>query len=818
MIWLLRFSPMLGIFDWLFGGDDAAKAKTAYAFLSKNQDVLSYRNLLGWLWDNLAWWFIKLMYSMAEWARKLVNQVFGIGDLLKDTGLNEMYLSLIKGVGISLLVISLVWVAIRMVTTNRGPQVSSVIVQTIVAVLLLGWGGPLINSLAQVSQNAFQDVAGTNTDDSLPMDIISRNTLDLFKVSQEGFGAADKSDWRKLNSFNKIGNSKTKVSYHDLFMQTDMTYVLTPEGVDKIAENAKNDKISDQLNNLKYVIGTDEEGQQTAVPVPTDGLIPFINTYKPGYARFTAHRGIITMSLIGIAIAYIFSAFTIAGAFIDLLFQRLYGVLVVATDLDSGQRTKQVVNDIFNSLLLIWFTGIEIRIYELILTAMGNLKLWGPVQVILVLAATFGLFKGSQAAGRYFGIDTGLKRGAGSLLAAVGMAGVVKKAGSAVGSAVGSSLNMIRGRGKKDDAATEGAGDEGSRIPGSQLPKPTGMERLRDTAGKVGGALGYAQAAGAGGLAKDVGHKVADTATQAKDAVVDKANAAVESVANVGRSFSASHDAGKQKAEDRYGSKAPETSAPTPSNNGSEAPQAPTETAVNDQAKRLTDERPSTAADQPAAPIPTTAQTTTPSADQGTTPAAEQDKPATPAAPAAGQTPAATDPAAPKPAPESAKTPSAGTSDTPSAPTTDPAAPQAPATTPAPAQTDAPLGDMGGTTGNASVKAPKSDETIRMTADKQRTISVEGNTQTQVHKTGSSDAPVNLGDVNGSTGSATVTGGAGTTTSDQTVKGPSHIRRVSVDQGTDTTQVTTTGPISAKSVNSDLDTTTGIPGGGNDNG
>lgn len=822
MTWLWRFSPMLGIFDWLFGGDDAAKAKAAYDFLSKNHDILSYRDFFGFVWNHLVWWVIKGLYSLAEVTRGLVNDVFGISGLLKNSGLDSMYTSLIEGVGMILLVISLIWIGIRLAVSNRPPQISTVAIQTVVSVLLLIFGGPLINNLAQVSQDAFHDVAGTSTEESLPLDIISRNTLDLFKIAStnDGFKAADKSDWRKLNSFNKIGKpNKGNISYHDLFMQTDMTWTLNPDDIDKIAEKAKDNKTGDQLTNLKYIIGTDENGNQTAIPVPTDDGVPFFDVYKPGYARFTAHRGIISMSMIGIAVAYLFATFTIAGALIDLLFQRIYGVLVIATDLDSGQRTKQVVSDIMNSLLLIWFTGIEIRIFELILTAMGSLKLTGGVQVVLIMVSTFALFKGSQAASRYFGIDTGLKRGAGSLLAAVGALGMAKRITGDAKFGLGS----IRGNAPDDTTtATEDAGGNyESRIPdGSTLPKPTVMDRARSAAGKVGSAFGYAEGAGVGGMAQDAGQKVIDKAVGAKDAVVDKAKGAVAAVGSVGSSFSAAQEASRSDALERHGVQTPDVAAPTPSNPADvETTTGSDDTGLSSQPARLADDRPPTTMDQPVAPktgaVPTADQPDSPTTDQGTTPSAGQsDAPgeqSQPTAPAASQSAGATAPAAPA----AGETPSAGKPDTPAA--TDPTAPQATPTSQTPTGTDAPLGDMGGTTGTGSVQAPATSENIHASADKQRNVTVEENTQTQVQKTGSGDTNVNLGDVGSNTSPAPVAGAPADTTEHQTIRGGSHTRSVSIDQGPQATQVRK-GALDTHSVNIDVNTTVGDMKGSDDNG
>lgn len=739
--WMLKMSPMLGIFDWIWTNDDAAKAKTAYEFLSQHQDVLQYNDFFGYVWNNIAWLFIKWLFAIAEGARKLVDGVFGIGKLLENSALNNMYTTLAMGVGMMLLVISLIWVGIRMAVSNKAPQISTVIVQAIVSVLLLIFGGPLINQLAAVSQNAFKDVAGqTQTTDSLPLSVIHNNTLDMFVVADKGFTAADKGNWSSLNYFTT--KKGAKLSGQDLFLQTDMTYVLTPDVVDKIVD--KDAKGSSQIANLKYKLGTDDEGNQTAIPVPTDDGIPFIQVYKPGYTRFVAHRGIITLSLIGVTVAYLFTAFTIAGAFIDLIFSRLYGVLAISTDLDSGQRTKQVVSDIFNALLVIWFSGIEIRVYEMILSAMPALKLSGAVQVILIIVATFTLFKGAQAASKYFGVDTGLKRGMGSMMAAFGLTAGASKVIGGTKNLASKGLNAIR---KNDEADTpsagqnSGEGPENERIPGADLNKPSVMDHVRSGAGKLGQTVGYVGTAGVGGLAADAGHKVVDTAVGAKDAVVNKARDVRDAVGSVGTAYSEANQAGQATAEERHGVRTPVPSANSQDVETTASDQTPGQregSAVKDQADRLaTDGEGSTEKQGPNVPEGTVKLPSTAPASQNT------DQPSQASSAAAETIPKGEQPDTPSAIP--AEEAESGPESTKQGRVPDGAAANqlSAADTAAPRKNpDVPLGDMSTDSSESQLNTPEKAEKVRIKADKAREVTVEGNTQNQVKTTmHTSDTP-----------------------------------------------------------------------------
>jgi hypothetical protein len=125
---------------------------------------------------------------------------------------------------------------------------------------------------------------------------------------------------------------------------------------------------------------------------------------------------------------------------------------------------------------------------------------------------------------------------------------------------------------------------------------------------------------------------------------------------------------------------------------------------------------------------------------------------------------------------------------------------------------------MSGTTGSSSnTQTAATSETQHVTAEKQRTVSVEENAKTTVQKTGSNEAPVNLGDVGGNGGPVSVTGAPSDTTSTKTVDGGTHTRSVSINQKPQVTTVQK-GALNTHSVNVDVNSTGGSLGGSDDNG
>lgn len=94
-------------------------------------------------------------------------------------------------------------------------------------------------------------------------------------------------------------------------------------------------------------------------------------------------------------------------------------MIAASTDFETGQRMKSAIEDISQSFLLLAFTILELRIYTLMLSGIGDLhaagKINGFLYVVALIVLTIALFKGSQSVTKIFGVDTSLKNGSNSL-------------------------------------------------------------------------------------------------------------------------------------------------------------------------------------------------------------------------------------------------------------------------------------------------------------------------------------------------------------------------------------------------------------------
>lgn len=227
------------------------------------------------------------------------------------------------------------------------------------------------------------------------------------------------------------------------------------------------------------------------------------------------------------------SLFTIVTCIIELVFKKFYLVITASTDFETGQRMKSAIEDISQSFLLLAFTILELRIYTLMLSGIGDLhaagKINGFLYVVALIVLTIALFKGSQSVTKIFGVDTSLKNGSNSLLSAFAFGNIAKNVGSgaknfaSAGKSGLSHLNDIRKNGfghRKDitpDNEEEQSDDKAPTVPNSKKTVSEMFEKAKNGVSKAAEGLGYVNERGLKGTAEDLTEKAKDTLEEKLD-------------------------------------------------------------------------------------------------------------------------------------------------------------------------------------------------------------------------------------------------------------------------------------------------------------
>lgn len=504
-----------------FGKNDAKEFfKASLKFLNKNQAVLHYQDILGAAFSWMKWAIIKGLYNLTDTIFGLVSKAFDMKGLLKDAGLSNVNATFISGgLAVSLITLSLVWFGVKkIVMPEAAASTKKVMINLIVSVALITGIGNFINTGLDLSQSVF--TAAVNPDkQSLPMTVIKNNTADLTLLIDSNFKGKN----GQLNGTNNLTE--------DNFKKTDLT---TNINADKLKEFRDDNGIKEEteqvpVNFLKYKLDTDQNGKDVASDFTKSKWYNFMEkAYKPGYARFSTNTAVIMISLIALAVAALFMIYTIPSVIIQLAVARIVSVFVFATDLENGQKTKEVMLDISKSIMVIACTGIEFFVYTTILTFAGNTNLNPWIFAMAIVAGTIMLLVGSNAFLKYFGVDTAIHNNGNGLLKAAAFSMTAGKMAKGAGShAVNAVQQGGKGLGKMKDKISNAAGKYADEH-GIETKHPV----FKAASGKIGEGMN-STAKGLGYVGTRKAGLAVDAAQLAGKGVSNGVNAVKESVGNV---------------------------------------------------------------------------------------------------------------------------------------------------------------------------------------------------------------------------------------------------------------------------------------------
>lgn len=481
------------IFNWF----DDTKSQTEFLnnslyrpYLKKyNGDFLSQFGI--WL----GWAVVKGMFTVTDSIQNMIPDVLDLFNFIESTGLNNVYQSVMNTIVVGLMILSLMFVGYKMITGKGTIDLKSVGTNIVMSVALILLMPTMISSGIQFSKIFYNDATTiTNSDDGVAWSLIKQGVTDLAYINKtDQYSSIDKTEDR-----NKLTRKN--------FQQTDLTQVLTDKVIDKL------EKENPAADNLRYELVENSNNEFVATKFSDNFLSTFSDSLKSGYYRYQANLWGISIGLTALAIAYVFSAFVIITAILELAFKRVLGVLVFATDIETGQRSKVVLSDILQCYLTVGFQGFGLSMFAMFinfLNAGQGISTNIFIKTIAYICAVFVLIKGSGTVMRYFGVDIGLKEGYGQLASAFGMGAMLFRKGS-------TGFNRAKGSGN-GNGSDSGEGED-------RKPEKNFGETLSKKAGKTGRALGYAHERGLPGLASDGATMASERAIKPFKSMRDMAN------------------------------------------------------------------------------------------------------------------------------------------------------------------------------------------------------------------------------------------------------------------------------------------------------
>ncbi|ELB39749.1 TPA: hypothetical protein J0T25_002314 [Enterococcus faecium] len=450
------------------------------------------------LW--IGWSVIKSMFAIVDGIQNMIPEVLDLFSFVESAGLNKVYQSVLSTIVVGLMILSLVIIGYKMVTGKGTVDLKSVGINVLMSIVLILLMPTLIGSTEKLSgimfaKTLYNDATSINNQDGgVAWSLIEQGVTDLAYINKtDQYSMIDKTNDR---------NNLTKEN----FWKTDLTQVLTDNVIDKM------EKENSTADNLRYELVENSDNEFVATKFSDNFLSTFVDGIKSGYYRYQANLWGISFGLIALAVAYVFSAFIIITAILELAFKRVLGVLVFATDLETGQRSKQVLSDILQCYLTVGFQGFGLSMFAMFINYLNTGEGISTnifIKTIAYICAVFVLIKGSGTVMRYFGVDIGLKEGYGQLASAFGMGAMLFRKGTG-------GMNRSKG-GKNSGGNDQTEGEE-------RKPERNFGQSLSQKANKTGKTLGYARERGLSGLASDGATMASERATKPFKSMRDMAN------------------------------------------------------------------------------------------------------------------------------------------------------------------------------------------------------------------------------------------------------------------------------------------------------
>ena len=443
----------------------------------------------------IGWSVIKSMFAVVDGIQNMIPEVLDLFRFVESTGLNKVYQAVLSTIVVGLMILSLVIIGYKMITGKGTVDLKSVGMNVVMSISLILLMPTLIHSGIEFSKTFYNDTTTiTNSDEGVAWSLIEQGVTDLAYINKtDQYSMIDKTNDR---------NNLTKEN----FWKTDLTQVLTDNVLDKME---KENPIAD---NLRYELVENSDNEFVATKFSDNFLSTFVEGIKSGYYRYQANLWGISFGLIALAVAYVFSAFIIITAILELAFKRVLGVLVFATDLETGQRSKQVLSDILQCYLTVGFQGFGLSMFAMFVNYLGTgsgSSVNPFIKAVAYVCAVIVLIKGSGTVMRYFGVDIGLKEGYGQLASAFGMGAMLFRKGTG---------GMNRSKGGKNSGGNDQAEGE------ERKPERNFGQSLSQKANKTGKTLGYARERGLSGLASDGATMASERATKPFKSMRDMAN------------------------------------------------------------------------------------------------------------------------------------------------------------------------------------------------------------------------------------------------------------------------------------------------------
>lgn len=370
--------------------------------LSKYYEYLVEKSFVGNIFRTIGYTILNLLYHIAKMSYEFFDSVAGLNLFFKYSQIDNIYKKILLLTG-SIITIYIIIVALKSIIDmklNKDIIKNAIISSVLIAMLpfVMTKGAELVTaSLIYIKDfnssdikeelkksNRLADVAGELEKQQQEESIVDNVYRNIFIDVRENIIEKDfdstkikeiKGNSVPVNKLNRLKINEMMLDENDNPIHEVLQYRLIDEniGVQKITDNG--------------------------------WLVPSFKI--EGYYRWKFNFIYGVSYLILLLFVFLKSSFTIAKLIFELGLNKIVAPLILATDVESGERRKTVIREIGIAYATIVATYISIHIYSVFLNWINSLSNTnGFLKILLIAGATTGVLKGSSLIEKSFGVQT----------------------------------------------------------------------------------------------------------------------------------------------------------------------------------------------------------------------------------------------------------------------------------------------------------------------------------------------------------------------------------------------------------------------------
>lgn len=525
-------------------GDKDTESKIIKILMEHDQ-YFKLRTVLSDTLRSATWGLIKGLYLLVYKLEKVLYdslEMYGFVEFMQE---HSIYTKLLSNLVATLMAGTLSWIGVKMLLNNgEVPQLKSVVLNSFISIILIVGMPFMMSSLQDGVEYVWgvkSDTSQVIPDDQLQPDKEDKSTQALFaeRVSLQPIQENLIDLYIPFNRNLDIEDFLTgKDSEKSIVTKDEHIKLVEPNEFFKIGDYPFETKNMSDVNQalLESTLDTsdDDDGKLSVQLLELDkvgwfkGL--FGGTFESGYYRYSWRTVPILISLLALAFAFFNVIFSIIRIYIEMAFQLIASPVLLATDLETGQKTKKMLHDIMTGFLSIAFEVMAFRIFIAFYSWLDVNRLGIPVYLMAIMAGTTVLISGSKTIMAWFGVDLGLNDGISGISRMATMFGV-GKAISGVSKFAGKVGDKIRDR-QNEDSESNHNGDKTENLDLNDEETPRPDDDSLGKIGKLGRAVGYAKSRGTKGLSEDLAELGVETLNAGADVVAEGTKTAVDSVAD----------------------------------------------------------------------------------------------------------------------------------------------------------------------------------------------------------------------------------------------------------------------------------------------